>query len=176
MPVWTGLFLLEGRYDSLRLAYKRGSDLGWRRPITRTTHTSSGLLIALGSPLRHESLRKRVAFKLQWVLDMVEVRRYQRSDGSVPLTDWLTSLRDARARSKLEIRIRRVSLGLLGDIRTVGDGVLELREDVGAGYRVYLGRHGSQLVILLAGGDKGSQQADIAIAKSYWLDWKRRES
>jgi putative addiction module killer protein len=107
---------------------------------------------------------------------MVKVRRYQRIDGSVPLTEWLADLRDARARSNLEIRIRRVSLGLLGDIKPVGEGVLELRVDLGPGYRIYLGRHGTQLVILLAGGDKGSQLADIAKAKAYWLDWKRRES
>lgn len=107
---------------------------------------------------------------------MLEVRRYQRVDGSVPFTQWLAALRDARARSKLEIRIRRVSLGLLGDIKPVGDGVLELRLDLGPGYRIYLGRHGAQLVILLAGGDKGSQQADIARAKAFWTDWKRRKS
>ena len=104
---------------------------------------------------------------------MIEVRRYQRVDGVVPLTDWLADLRDARARAKLEIRFRRVSLGIFGDIKPVGEGVLELREDIGPGYRVYIGRHGAALVILLCGGDKGSQDADIKRAKEYWLDWKR---
>ena len=105
---------------------------------------------------------------------MIEVRRYQRVDGAVPLTDWLADLRDARARAKLEIRFRRVSLGIFGDIKPVGEGVLELREDIGPGYRVYIGRHGAALVILLCGGDKRSQDADIQRAKEYWLDWKRR--
>ncbi len=98
---------------------------------------------------------------------MIEIRRYQRVDGAVPLTDWLADLRDARARAKLEIRFRRVSLGIFGDIKPVGEGVLELREDIG--------RHGAALVILLCGGDKRSQDADIQRAKEYWLDWKQRK-
>ena len=105
---------------------------------------------------------------------MVEVRRYQRLDGAVPLTDWLAGLRDRRVRAKLEIRFRRVSLGIFGDIKPVGEGVLELREDIGPSYRVYMGRHGAELVILLCGGDKRTQDADIQRAKDYWLDWKRR--
>lgn len=107
---------------------------------------------------------------------MIEVRRFQRSDGAVPLTDWLADLRDARARAKLEIRFRRVSVGIFGDIKPVGEGVLELREDIGPGYRVYIGRHGAALVILLCGGDKRSQDADIKRAREYWLDWKRRNT
>jgi putative addiction module killer protein len=105
---------------------------------------------------------------------MIEVRRYQRYDGEVPLTDWLADMRDARARAKLEIRFRRISAGLFGDAKPVGEGVLELREDVGPGYRVYFGRHGDTLVILLCGGDKRMQDADIQRAKDYWQDWKRR--
>lgn len=67
---------------------------------------------------------------------MIEVHRYQRLDGHVPLTDWLAGMRDARGRAKLEIRFRRVSLGIFGDIKSVGEGVLELREEIGPGYRV----------------------------------------
>ena len=107
---------------------------------------------------------------------MIEVRRYQRPDSEVPVTDWLAGMRDARARAKLEIRFRRVSMGIFGDIKPVGEGVLELREDIGPGYRVYLGRHGATLVVLLCGGDKRTQDADIKRAKEYWLDWKRRNT
>jgi putative addiction module killer protein len=107
---------------------------------------------------------------------MIEVLRYERSDGVVPLTDWLVELRDARARAKLEIRFRRVSMGIYGDIKPVGEGVLELREDIGPGYRVYLARHGTALVILLCGGDKRTQDADIKRAKAYWQDWKQRST
>ena len=107
---------------------------------------------------------------------MIEVRRYQRLDGEVPLTGWLGGMRDSRARATLEIRFRRVSLGIFGDIKPVGEGVLELREDIGPGYRVYMGRHGATLVILLCGGDKRTQDADIKRAREYWSDWKRRNT
>ena len=65
---------------------------------------------------------------------------------------------------------------IFGDCDPVGEGVFELREHVGAGYRLYLGRHGQQVVILLCGGDKKSQTADIKRARTYWVDWKRRQS
>jgi putative addiction module killer protein len=107
---------------------------------------------------------------------MIELRRYQLSDERVPVSDWLSGLRDRTARAQIEVRLRRVSSGNLGDAKSVGDGVSELRVDVGAGYRVYYGKHGQALVILLCGGDKGSQQSDITLAKTYWTDWKRRNS
>ena len=94
----------------------------------------------------------------------------------MPLTDWLADLRDVRARAKLEIRFRRVSIGIFGDIKPLGEGVLELREDIGPGYRLYIGRHGAALVVRLCGGDNRSQHADINRAKEYWLDWKRRST
>ena len=72
--------------------------------------------------------------------------------------------------------MRRVSAGNFGDCKPVGEGVSELRVDIGTGYRVYYGKYGQALIILLCGGDKGSQQADITRAKAYWADWKRRNS
>ncbi len=107
---------------------------------------------------------------------MIELRRYQLEDQSTPVTDWLGRLRDTRARAQIEVRLRRVSAGNFGNCKSVGEGVSELKVDIGTGYRVYFGRHGQTLVILLCGGDKGSQQTDIAQAKSYWTDWKRRNS
>ena len=107
---------------------------------------------------------------------MSELRRYQLEDDSIPVTEWLHGLRDTRARAKIEVRLRRVSVGNFGDCQPVGEGVSELRVDVGAGYRGHYGKHGQASVILLCGGDKGSQQADIACAKAYWADWKRRNS
>ena len=107
---------------------------------------------------------------------MSELRRYQLEDDSIPVTEWLHCLRDTRARAKIEVRLRRVSVGNFGDCKPVGEGVSELRVDVGAGYRGHYGKHGQASVILLCGGDKGSQQADIACAKAYWADWKRRNS
>ena len=105
---------------------------------------------------------------------MIELRRYQRDDGNVPVRDWLENLRDIRARAQIEIRLRRLSVGNFGDCKPVGEGVLELRIDIGAGYRLYCARHGQQWVILLCGGDKRTQDADIQRAKTYWTDWRRR--
>ena len=107
---------------------------------------------------------------------MIELRRYQLEDESVPVAEWLHGLRDTRARAQIEVRLRRVSAGNFGGCKPVGEGVSELRVDIGTAYRVYYGKHGQALIILLCGGDKGSQQADITRAKAYWANWKRRKS
>jgi putative addiction module killer protein len=106
---------------------------------------------------------------------MIDVFRYQKADGAVPITDWLDALKDRQAQARLRIRLLRLAAGNFGDAESVGEGVLELREHVGAGYRVYFGRHGKVVVILLCGGSKKSQQADIKLAKAYWADWKARQ-
>jgi putative addiction module killer protein len=78
---------------------------------------------------------------------------------------WFTALRDRRAKVRIDIRIRRLSLGNFGDVRPVGEGVSELRLHYGPGYRIYIKKQGDALVILLAGGDKSSQDQDIRLAK-----------
>jgi putative addiction module killer protein len=83
---------------------------------------------------------------------------------------WITSLRDGRAQSRINIRIRRLSLGNPGDSKGVGDKVTELRIDYGPGYRVYFTQRGDNLVILLAGGDKSTQAKDIETAKALAKD------
>ena len=107
---------------------------------------------------------------------MIEVFRYQSINGEEPVTHWLQSLHDKQAQAKDRIRLKRLETGIFGDCKPVGDGVLELREHLGAGYRVYFGRHGSSIVILLCGGSKKTQTADIKTAKGYWADWKRRQT
>ena len=107
---------------------------------------------------------------------MIEVFRYQADNGAEPVTDWLQSLRDKQAQAKVRIRLKRLEAGIFGDCEPVGDGVLELREHLGAGYRVYFGRHGQRIVILLCGGTKKTQSTDIKTAKAYWADWKRRQA
>ncbi len=77
---------------------------------------------------------------------------------------WFDSLRDRQARARIDVRIRRLSMGNPGDVRPVGEGVSELRIDYGRGYRVYFVQRGSALIVLLAGGDKRSQARDIAVA------------
>lgn len=106
---------------------------------------------------------------------MIELIRYQQEDGCEPYTEWFRSLRDRLAKARIESRLRQIQSGNLGDSKPVGEGVTELRVHVGAGYRVYCGQHGQRWVILLCGGDKGSQQMDIARAKALWADWKRRK-
>ncbi|HMN76153.1 MAG TPA: type II toxin-antitoxin system RelE/ParE family toxin [Burkholderiaceae bacterium] len=79
---------------------------------------------------------------------------------------WFAGLRDRMARSRIDIRIRRLSLGNPGDAKPIGEGVRELRIDHGPGYRVYFVQRGSECVILLADGDKSSQDRDIRNAKT----------
>ena len=78
--------------------------------------------------------------------------------------DWLDGLRDVRARAKVQVRIERLAGGNPGDVQPVGEGVSELRIDYGPGYRVYFKKIGREVVILLAGGDKRTQAADIKAA------------
>jgi len=78
---------------------------------------------------------------------------------------WFSALRDARAKARILARIRRLSLGNRGDAKPLGHGISELRIDYGPGYRVYFVHQGATLVILLAGGDKGTQLQDIAQAR-----------
>lgn len=84
--------------------------------------------------------------------------------------DWLATLKDAGARKIIGRRLARVELGLFGDWKPVGDGVAELRFDHGPGYRVYFARRGDVVIVLLCGGDKGSQGRDIARAKAMLAD------
>jgi putative addiction module killer protein len=79
-------------------------------------------------------------------------------------SDWLSRLRDRQAKARIEIRIRRLTLGNPGDVKPVGEGVSEMRIDHGPGYRIYFLQRGEALYVLLAGGDKSSQQKDIARA------------
>jgi putative addiction module killer protein len=78
---------------------------------------------------------------------------------------WLDSVRDRAAVARINVRIRRLSLGNPGDVRSVGSGVSELRIDYGPGYRIYFARQGSKTVVLLCGGDKSTQDRDIGRAK-----------
>jgi putative addiction module killer protein len=94
-----------------------------------------------------------------------------RKGGPTPFSEWLHSLRDARARSIVRARLNRIRLGNFGDCKSVGGGIEELRIDFGPGYRVYYGRDGSFVVVLLCGGDKRSQARDILTAQKYWKEY-----
>lgn len=79
--------------------------------------------------------------------------------------DWLLDLRDVQGKAKILTRLRSVSLGNLGDVEPVGEGVSELRIHCGPGYRIYFTRRGKALILLLVGGDKSSQKKDIKLAR-----------
>lgn len=104
---------------------------------------------------------------------MVEVVEYEASNGQCPFADWFAAL-DAQAALKVRAAVARMETGNFGDVKPVGEGVSERRIDWGPGYRVYFGRDGVRLVILLVGGTKKRQQSDIHTAKRYWADYKRR--
>ena len=87
---------------------------------------------------------------------------------------WLKGLRDQQAKARILDRIDRLPDGNFGDTKSIGDGINELRLHFGPGYRVYFMRSGDTIVILLNGGDKGSQKADIARAKSIAREWSER--
>jgi putative addiction module killer protein len=89
---------------------------------------------------------------------MIEIRQTE------TYSQWFKNLRDSQARARIDIRIRRLSLGNPNDVKPVGQGVSELRINYGAGYRVYFIQQGNSLIILLAGGDKKTQNKDIQTA------------
>ena len=107
---------------------------------------------------------------------VIEILEYLTEDGRNPFRDWLSSLRDGQARSRVRVRLNRVRMGNLGDSRSVGGGVNELRIPYGPGYRVYYGRQGNAIVILLCGGNKGNQRRDIPQAQRHWEDFQSRAS
>ena len=95
-------------------------------------------------------------------------------DGKDVFLDWLRKLRDVTARIAVDRRVNRIELGNFGDHKFCRDGVWELRVDVGAGYRVYYAVADQEIVLLLCGGDKRTQDADIDRGCGYWQDWQRR--
>lgn len=98
---------------------------------------------------------------------------YKTAKGNEPYTDYVDSLRDREGAAKIRARVVRAELGNLGDHRSVGQGVIELKINFGPGYRVYAGLHGNELIILLCAGDKSSQNKDILHALDYWSDYRR---
>lgn len=100
-----------------------------------------------------------------------ELLIYETSDGGYPFEVWLNGLKDVVGRASIRKRLNRIRMGNLGNNRNIGEGVWELKVDFGPGYRIYYGEDGPRLIVLLCGGDKGSQDRDIAKAKEYWRDY-----
>ena len=99
-----------------------------------------------------------------------EILIYETEDGRAPFSEWMER-QSKQVYGTVMTQLERVEMGNLGDHRSVGDGVLELRIDVGPGYRVYFGKDGERLVILLIAGTKKMQRRDIETAKQFWRDY-----
>lgn len=106
---------------------------------------------------------------------MFNIRHYITLDGHDLMQEWLKRLRDPLAKSHAIRRINRLADGNFGDHKPCRDGVWELRIDQGAGYRIYYAMSSAKLVLLLCGGSKDTQTADIDRAVAYWTDWQTRE-
>jgi putative addiction module killer protein len=105
---------------------------------------------------------------------MIEVREYVDAKGRSPYRDWLVKL-DAATVARVIAAVLRMEGGNFSTAKALGAGISELRLDFGPGYRVYFGRDGERLVVLLAGGAKKRQQADIEAARALWAEYKRRK-
>jgi putative addiction module killer protein len=107
--------------------------------------------------------------------DMINtINEYTDEQGKSPYADWLRGLRDNRAKAKIIMQVDKMELGLFGDVEPIGEGLSELRIHYGPGYRVYYGKEGHRVFLLLCGGDKSTQSKDIKKANEYWKDHKRR--
>jgi putative addiction module killer protein len=105
---------------------------------------------------------------------VIEIRHYVSRAGKDIFDDWLRDLADARAQAKIAVRINRVAAGNFGDCKALRQGLSELRIDWGPGYRIYYALTGRDCVLLLCGGDKRKQSADIERALGYLKDYKAR--
>ena len=106
---------------------------------------------------------------------MIEVLVYETPDGKRPFEKWFEDV-DRHARRRVQIAIGRLADGNTGSLKSVGGGVSEIKISFGPGYRVYLGREGDKMVLLLTGGTKKRQSEDIAYAKSLWRDYLAEKS
>ncbi len=105
---------------------------------------------------------------------MIAIREYQDLEGRSPFREWLDSLNADGAR-KVTVAVYRIGLGNFSNVKAVGGGVFECRIDFGPGYRVYFGKDGESIVVLVGGGTKHRQQADIKRALERWEDFKRQK-
>lgn len=104
------------------------------------------------------------------------IRIYETENGKRPFEEWVKGLKNQPTIRRIQARLAGVSVGNFGDVKPVGEGVSELRLKFGPGFRIYFGADGDELVILLCGGDKGSQGRDIRKAKEYWADYRSKNN
>ena len=100
-----------------------------------------------------------------------KIKSYARSNDKIPFEDWFKGLKDKAFKARILTRIDRLRFGNFGDCKSVGGGIFELRMTFGPGFRVYFGLVGNEVVLLLGGGDKSTQQQDIKICQRYWKEY-----
>lgn len=108
-------------------------------------------------------------------MDEIEIELYETVNGKRPFEIWIKEIKEIHTRAKILTRLDRLKLGNFGDCKTLQDGIFELRIHYGPGIRIYYGKIGYKVILLLCGGDKGSQERDITRAKEYLKDYQSRE-
>ena len=109
-------------------------------------------------------------------MEEIEIELYETGSGKCPFEIWVKGIKEIHTRAKVLTRIDRLKLGNFGDCKTLQVGVCELRIHYGPGVRIYYGKIGNKVILLLCGGDKGSQERDIVKAKEYLKDYQSRKS
>jgi putative addiction module killer protein len=123
-------------------------------------------------------MRLTIVSPIDYIRPVVErgIKKLELQNGLVPFDEWFDSLRDRKVQAAVDARLTRLRAGNFGDFKSVGGGVFELRIALGPGLRVYYGLRGQHVVILLGGGDKGSQTRDIRRAQQLWQQFAKHAS
>ena len=145
------------------------------RVSTRSGGSSPSASQVPGGAKIHRTATRDIVGNVCVTIQSVTVREFLDRGGSSPFAKWFGGL-DATAAAKVTTALLRIELGNLSNVKGVGAGVFEYRIDFGPGYRVYFGKDGETVVILLGGGTKKRQDRDIATAKERWKDYKERRS
>ena len=107
-------------------------------------------------------------------MTIYEIRHFKSESGTDVFGEWLDGMSEPLTRSRIEVRLARVERGLFGVVEYLSDGVSEFKLDFGPGYRIYFGKDGKRIIILLCAGDKSTQKKDIKRAIEYWKDYQGR--
>jgi len=102
----------------------------------------------------------------------IEIKFFETENGKNPVIEWLNEL-DKIYKERVSQRFNRIMHGNIGDHKSIGDGIFELRFDFGSGYRIYFGKEDNKIIILLYAGDKKTQENDIKKAKKYWQEYQK---
>jgi len=119
--------------------------------------------------------RNKIKLLLKYIVMLMSeiiIKILEPTEATSPFEKWYNSIKDKSIRRRILVRIKRLELGNFGDWKKLGEGVFELRMTFGSGYRVYFGRQGNEVIIILGGGDKSTQAQDITNAKALWREYK----